>query len=806
MSGRFFRCPSCQVMLHGSAHLKIGAILCCKKCKLIFRYTGEEPDPRPAEAKPKRETAAPRPAETQRSRPSPLLPSEERFQPAQEPRHAPAPYAAPEKPRRPPSYARPERRPRSNAGLIVGLVGGGVGLAVVAVGIIVVISVAGRTDAPPVAAVTQPAGSFHPSNVAPAPQPFTSAPAPAPSPSPPETPDEPAPDDSPSPIAPDTDTPAAVSNPAPVPSGNGGALASDVLDRVKKATVYIRVAKAEGVMMGSGFFEKNSGFVLTNAHVLGMLEAGEPAPNKVDVVLQSGEKNEKTLAGRIISVDRGSDLAVLSVDLKTAGLTTPPASLTVASATGLRETQQVYVFGFPFGEGLGKNITVSTSSVSSLRKDKDGVLAEVQVNGGMNPGNSGGPVVDAGGNVVGVAVAIIKGTQFNFAIPGDAVLTVLRGRCSEIRVGEALRKSGQISVPVDLKTIDPLHGLHDAALQWWIGDPKQEVGPNSKAASAAASRHTTPISYKPETMVGHADLILRSLPASGQVLWVQPTFVDGSGKTLWFAGVPVTVSQPVDAKPALLALRPRVGKTHVNLKSTATVQLRTNDGEKHSLLNNIETRMIEETRGIDVSGLASLYETFEHFEIGRSIDGKGPPASPRFQHIIQDVGKLSLSMVVDRQGNVSQKVRDLSQVPPESRDALDGFGDQVLQSLDIAALPVPGGLAQPGQSWTALRSVPIDTIDSYYTAAAELTYVYRGVRVIDGQECGVVEFNGGVRPVQGRSSNLSGQIHGTAAIDLAAGRVRQAHAVVDVTIDVKFLDESLRSDAKLEVTLDRTAP
>lgn len=66
----------------------------------------------------------------------------------------------------------------------------------------------------------------------------------------------------------------------------------------------------------------------------------------------------------------------------------------------LTEVQRVYIFGFPKGSALGKEITVSESSVSSLRKDSEGSLSQIQVNGGMQPGNSGGPVVDAGGAVL----------------------------------------------------------------------------------------------------------------------------------------------------------------------------------------------------------------------------------------------------------------------------------------------------------------------------------------------------------------------------------------------------------------------
>lgn len=84
-----------------------------------------------------------------------------------------------------------------------------------------------------------------------------------------------------------------------------------------------------------------------------------------------------------------TDLAVLRVE----GADLPPP-LEVVPADDLLETQAAYVFGFPFGSSLGRAITLNTSSVSSLRRNNAGVLQRVQVNGGMNPGNSGGPVVD----------------------------------------------------------------------------------------------------------------------------------------------------------------------------------------------------------------------------------------------------------------------------------------------------------------------------------------------------------------------------------------------------------------------------
>ena len=72
--------------------------------------------------------------------------------------------------------------------------------------------------------------------------------------------------------------------------------------------------------------------------------------------------------------------------------------------------------------------------------------SQVQVNGGMHPGNSGGPVTDARGDVVGVSVAVIRGTQINFAIPGDFVRQVLDGRFDE-RTRHPYRASDQARLP-----------------------------------------------------------------------------------------------------------------------------------------------------------------------------------------------------------------------------------------------------------------------------------------------------------------------------------------------------------------------
>src|SRR5262249_5661679 len=151
-------------------------------------------------------------------------------------------------------------------------------------------------------------------------------------------------------------------------------------------------------------------------------------PRNVAVVIHSGESDERRLTGTLLGVDRSNDLAVLRVDR--AGGPPLPEPLKIDATSKLIELQKGSIFGFPFGSDLGKNITVSPSAISSLRTE-GGVLKKIQVNGGMHPGNSGGPLTDSRGNVVGVAVAGIPGTQVNFAIPAAFVKQVFDGRIGD---------------------------------------------------------------------------------------------------------------------------------------------------------------------------------------------------------------------------------------------------------------------------------------------------------------------------------------------------------------------------------------
>lgn len=160
---------------------------------------------------------------------------------------------------------------------------------------------------------------------------------------------------------------------------------------------------------GSGFFISRSGYILTNAHVVGSLQ-------HIRVELASGA----TLVGQVIRRDEAHDVALVKVALDDA--TALPLRLSLP-----RVGVDVYAVGAPLDAALSG--TVTKGIVSAIRTESDG-LRYIQADVDIQPGNSGGPLTDAQGNVVGVAVLGIQSAGggsigLNFFIPIADALSAL---------------------------------------------------------------------------------------------------------------------------------------------------------------------------------------------------------------------------------------------------------------------------------------------------------------------------------------------------------------------------------------------
>jgi hypothetical protein len=313
-----------------------------------------------------------------------------------------------------------------------------------------------------------------------------------------------------------------------------GSLSAETLAKLKKATAFIRIDVGRESVSGSGFLLGKigeSGYVATNSHVIAASRGGAIP---IKVIFSAGTKEETEFTAEVAGDDPNRDLALLKI--KSDKL---PAIISSSKAVELTETMQVYVLGFPFGEALatsGRNpaITVSKGEVSSIRRGIGERIAAIQIDGGINPGNSGGPVVSSDGDLIGISVAKVRGTEIGFAIPTFELREMLLGRLAAVQLTETSRTKDWVTFSVSGRVIDPLQRMHKVTLlaiakSRVTSEPKpSEEGVWSKIAEAAKS-----FEMKLEGQEFHGEIKLAPGKAADTLYWFQPTYVRSDSKLVY---------------------------------------------------------------------------------------------------------------------------------------------------------------------------------------------------------------------------------------------------------------------------------
>ena len=340
--------------------------------------------------------------------------------------------------------------------------------------------------------------------------------------------------------------------PSEPPARGDGPIPPALLGKLKAATVFIKVSAGAAQATGSGFVlqvDGNTALVVTNDHVANPSKVGAPGTAQYELVFHGGRKNEFTLKGELVAADQDHDLALLRVS-GVLGHKDFPAALNTRDKAPLAETMPVYVFGFPFGEMLATSkaspaVTIGRGTISSLREDDAGEAAFIQIDGDVNPGNSGGPVVDARGRLVGVTVAKVKNTNIGLAIPAIELQRMLGGRLGNLE----FRQTGQSAAAVDLNVqgalIDPMDRVTGATLLVARADELKEKPAVGAGGTWAALPGAEKVNLKiaGRGVSGAVKLPVRDRDRGQIEFLFQPACVDKEGRTTYFAPVTCTLKE-----------------------------------------------------------------------------------------------------------------------------------------------------------------------------------------------------------------------------------------------------------------------
>ena len=183
-----------------------------------------------------------------------------------------------------------------------------------------------------------------------------------------------------------------------------------------------RPVTREATSLGSGFIISEDGYIVTNSHVVSGGRPGNPAVGQITVIMP----DRKEYAAKLVGRDASSDLAVLKIEAR--GL----PFVKFGDSQQTRVGDWVVAIGNPYG--LGGSVTAGIVSALHRNIGSGPYDRYIQTDAAINQGNSGGPMFDLNGNVIGINSAIFSPTGGNvgigFAIPAELakpIVDTLRG-------------------------------------------------------------------------------------------------------------------------------------------------------------------------------------------------------------------------------------------------------------------------------------------------------------------------------------------------------------------------------------------
>ncbi len=189
---------------------------------------------------------------------------------------------------------------------------------------------------------------------------------------------------------------------------------TDIIKKIKPATVFIEITKGSG----SGMIIDSSGYILTNAHVVWDVSAAK-------IKLSDG----RSLSAEVIGRDEIVDLAILKI------VGSGFSKVSFGNSDNVTPGEDVFTLGYPFG--LEGDVSFKEGTIS--RRINDGSTTYLETSAEIHPGNSGGPLVNKYGEVIGINTASygqsIKGVTVGETIKLAIPINVAQNLIPELKTG-----------------------------------------------------------------------------------------------------------------------------------------------------------------------------------------------------------------------------------------------------------------------------------------------------------------------------------------------------------------------------------
>ena len=195
---------------------------------------------------------------------------------------------------------------------------------------------------------------------------------------------------------------------------------SAIVERATQSVVLLEGQGPSGSRQGTGFVVSSDGLVVTNLHVMAGLDR---------VRIRVGTSQPLEVA-QILAFDEVRDLALLKVPVERL------PRLLLSDSAKVKAGQLVVVLGNPRGLGA----TASQGIVSAIRELPGTATTVIQTNAPVNPGNSGGPLLNSRGEVIGVVTGKLRGSEgLSFAVPSNDVRAFIAGAKTPMSLAEVNR-------------------------------------------------------------------------------------------------------------------------------------------------------------------------------------------------------------------------------------------------------------------------------------------------------------------------------------------------------------------------------